>query len=140
MTIKLSKALAEFKIDNEKEFDLGSFKVTMRCFTMTDPKVRAAVERVQKRQRRSGGKNKLDLEYDVKMFCSISLVSWTLKDDAGKAVPIDKAPDVFLGTGQTDPEIINAGNELYFTLIEMARDKELFDVDDEATDEEEAKN
>ncbi len=82
----------------------------------------------------------VDLEYDVKMFCGISLVSWTLKDDAGKAVPIDKAPDVFLGTGQKDPEIIKAGNELYFTLIEMARDKELFDIDDAATDEEEAKN
>ncbi len=138
--IKLDKALAEYKIDNVREFDLGSFKVTMRCFTQSDPKIRAAVERVQKRVRRSGGKNKLNLEADVKLFCSISLVAWTLKDDAGKAVPIEKAPDVFLGTGQKDPEVITAGNELYFTLIEMARDKELFGLDAEDTDEDEKKN
>ena len=140
MTISLSKALAPFQLDDEREFDQGDFTVTLRCFTMSNPTIRAAVERVQRIQRRRGNKGKLDLEEDVKLFCKVALVSWTLKDDKGKPVPIEAAPDVFLGTGQTDPRIVKAGNQLYFNLIEIARDEEAFGFDTEAGDEAEAKN
>ena len=140
MTYALTNALAPYAIADEKEFDLGGFKVTLRHFTMSNSKMRAAAERVQKLQRRRGNKGTLDLEQDVKVFCSVSLVSWTLADDKGKPVPIDAAPDVFLGTGQTDPRIIKAGNELYLELIEIAKDPNAFQIDPDGTDEAEAKN
>ena len=140
MTHALATALAPFKFDDEREFDQGQFKVTLRHFTMSNPTIRAAVERVQRLQRRRANKGKLELDEDVKLFCDVALVSWTLKDDKGKAVPIEAAPDVFLGTGQTDPSIVRAGNQLYFNLIEIARDPEAFGIDTETGDQAEAKN
>jgi hypothetical protein len=128
----VSKALAPFRLENQKEFDFGTFKVTLKRFTMSDPKTRAMVERIQRAQRRTPGNATRDLKADVEAFCKISLAAWTLKDDGGKPVPIEDAAEVFLGSQE--------GTDLYFNLIEMARSGELFDVDDEAVDEAEAKN
>ena len=130
--INVSKALAAFKLENQKEFDFGAFKVTLKRFAMSDPKTRAEVERIQRKARRMPGGAKTDLKADVAAFCKISLVDWTLKDDAGKPVPIEQAPDVFLGSDE--------GTDLYFNLIQIARSDELFDIEDGATDEAEAKN
>ena len=130
--INVSKALAAFKLENQKQFDFGTFKVTLRRFAMSDPKTRAAVERIQRKARRMPGGAKTDLKGDVAAFCKISLVSWTLKDDAGKPVPIEHAADVFLGSDE--------GTDLYFNLIQIARSDELFDIEGGATDEAEAKN
>ena len=130
--INVSKALAAFKLEDQKEFDFGTFNVTLKRFAMSDAKTRAVVERIQRKQRRMPGAAKSDLKADVAAFCEISLVSWTLKDDAGKAVPIEQAPDIFLGSQE--------GTDLYFNLIQMARSDELFDIDDAAIDEAEVKN
>ncbi len=130
--INVSKALSQFKLENQKEFDFGSFTVTLKRFAMSDPKTRAMVERIQRKARRMPGGVNTDLKADVKAFCEISLVGWTLKDDVGKAVPIEQAPDVLLGSQE--------GKDFYFNLIQMARSDELFDIDDAATDEAETKN
>ena len=130
--IKLSKALSAFRLDDQREFDFGAFTVTLKRFTMTNPVIRATVERVQRQQRRKPAGSETDLATDIELFCRISLVSWTLKDDAGKAVPIDQAKEVFLGSKE--------GNELYFNLIQLAKSDDAFEVDDGATDEAEAKN
>lgn len=130
--ISVSKALAPFKLENQKEFDFGTFSVTLKRFAMSDPKTRAIVERIQRKARRMPGGAKTDLKADVAAFCEISLVSWTLKDDSGKAVPIEQAPDIFLGSQE--------GTDLYYNLIQIARADDLFDVDAAATDEAEVKN
>jgi hypothetical protein len=128
----VSKALAPFKLENQKEFDFETFKVTLKRFTMSDPQTRALVERMQRVQRRKPGNAPRDLRADVEAFCKISLVSWTLRDDSGKPVPIEQAPEVLLGSRE--------GTDLYYNLIEMARSGELFDADEEAVDQAEAKN
>jgi len=130
--ISVSKALAPFKLEGQKEFDFGTFKVTLKRFAMSDPKTRAVVERIQRKQRRMPGGAKTDLKADIAAFCEISLVSWTLKDDSGKAVPIEDAADVFLGSKE--------GTDLYFNMIQIARSDDMFDVEGGATDEAEAKN
>lgn len=130
--INVSKALSQFKLENQKEFDFGAFTVTLRRFAMSDAKTRMVVERLQRKARRMPGGVKTDLKADVDAFCEISLVGWTLKDDAGKAVPIEQAPDVLLGSQE--------GTDLYYNLIQMARSDELFDITDAATDQAETKN
>jgi hypothetical protein len=130
--INVSKALAPFKLENQREFDFGTFKVTLKRFAMSDPKTRAKVEQMQRKQRRMPGAAKSNLKADVAAFCDISLVAWTLKDDSGKPVPIEQAADVFLGSEE--------GTDLYFNMIQIARSDELFDIEDGATDEDEVKN
>ena len=56
-----------------------------------------------------------------------------VKDDNGKAVPIDKALEVL--TGSTE------GQELYYNLLQLATSPDAFDqIDEAAVDEAELKN
>jgi len=131
--INVSKSLSAFNLEKQKEFDFGTFTVTLKRFTMTDPKTKATVERIQRQHRRlpPGVQRKLADEVDA--FCEISLVGWTLKDDSNKPVPIENAREVFLES--------EVGQELYYNLMQIAVAQDAFDhVDDSEIDKVEAKN
>lgn len=132
-----SIALASFKLLKSNVFDLGDFSVDLNRFTMTNPTIKREVEKVQKKQRTRRFNAKQNLKEDIELFCRLFLNSWTLKDDKGKAVPVDKAPAVLLETDE--------GQELYYYLLELAKTDDAFEPDEDeggegTTDEDELKN
>lgn len=132
-----AKALASFKLLKSNIFDLGDFSVDLNRFTMTNPTIKREVEKVQKKQRTRRFNAKQNLKEDIELFCRLFLNSWTLKDDKGKAVPLEKAPAVLLETDE--------GQELYYYLLELAKTDDAFEPDDDeggegTTDEDELKN
>lgn len=111
--LKLSTALGGFSAKNQTTLNCGSFDVTINRATEGNPIFRAALAR----KRRELAKSRLiasdeyltgSFQGDVELFCELVLVSWTLKDDDGNAVPIGAAEEVFTGS--------DAGQELFWKL------------------------
>ena len=132
-SISVVHSLSAFRRETEKAFDFGAFTVTLKRFTLADPKIKARVEAMQRKQRRLPAGVSTGLATEVEVFCEMALVDWTLKDDNGKAVPIDKALEVL--TGSTE------GQELYYNLLQLATSADAFDqIDETAVDKAELKN
>ncbi len=131
--ISVANQLSVFRREDSQEFDFGPFTVTLKRFTLADPKIKAKVESIQRKNRRLPAGVSTGLANEIQVFCEMALIAWTLQDDDGNYVPISQAPTILAGSKE--------GKELYFNMLSIATSTDAFDqVDDAEIDEEELKN
>ena len=132
--LQLTKALGTFNLAQEVEIDCGTFSVTIRQASPSNQKFRAEIAKRQRISRRKIAPDATTItgsvEDDVKLFCDLLLVGWTMKDDSDKLVPIGDAEQVFLGSRE--------GQTLFFKLLQAALDDQVFRITE--ADEADLKN
>jgi len=135
VALKLDKALGGFDYEDIHRLDCGAFWIDIRRAQESNKafRVLAAKERrlLAKRSKLTPDAEFMtgSLEGDIKLCCACVLVDWSLCDDDGNPIPVERAQEVFATT---------RGQVLFFKVMQAARTEALFKRD--TTEDLDAKN